>query len=536
MHNLLKFIPLLAVVAFTGNAMGGCGKSVTDKNNSDTDDRLFDTNKQIVYECDSNLCPYGSYVLSKPGYSLNGTNINEESVYKCEGEVFLRNDIWKKQPFPECDVDFYENPHLNEFTQMSFENIDFSKHTYYMMANTHVIKWCKVTDSNWLDCKKASDNGVDVYWNTDAKKCYCRPETLEFKNGECTNRSDNGDSQNNNGGGNNEDGGKNTTFCPFTKEGFSSTITVPSNCSAPNQFVGAIEVVKDYVTKFELKYKTIGYTEYMAASPKPEILCGKCIESGDSNPCMRAIADGESVVWNGTQCLCVGQKAGYDWDQKQGKCIQQQQHKSCVEQRGCATMPSPAREACQLCCNAKKDVATWDKSTRQCNCTNGAVFDINAQSGKWCEAKQQSNFTCPPDSELDAWEHEFATNNAIMNIITDIRNRCSDGNITEPQYNRYKDQIRALIANSKVDDLSGKLSDMQAKFTTSHWTDKEGNFNKKRLLSDSIAATVLGTTGGLITSHIMKKKQAENGFDALQCTVNGQSVASWGDEFTVGIQ
>ncbi|MCQ2599644.1 MAG: hypothetical protein MJ187_04725, partial [Alphaproteobacteria bacterium] len=504
MHNLLKFIPLLAVVAFTGNVFGVCGENFSDSPEAynrispNANDRLYNTKTGLVYECDSDKCPNESSILVDADFF----QISGRSVYICSTGV---DDIWVDMtrmitscgPAGNTSVirGFYKEPDLSKMQKQKFVNTD--QHNYYRLGGVA----CLVENNEWIECKTAYDSNQDVYWNTEAQKCYCRSNNMMYENGKCTNRSDNGDSQNNNGGGNNEDGGKNNPFCPFTNEGFSSTITVPSNCSAPNQFVGAIEVVKDYVTKFEFKYKTIGYTEYMAASPKPEILCGKCIESGDSNPCMRAIADGESVVWNGTKCLCVGKKAGYDWDQQQGKCIQQQQHKSCVEQRGCATMPSSAREACQLCCNAKKDVATWDRSTRQCNCTNGAVFDINAQSGKWCEAKQQSKFICPPDSELDAWEHEFATNNAIMNIITDIRNRCSDDTITEPQYNRYKDQIRTLIANSKVDDLSGKLSDMQAKFTTSHWTDKEGNFNKKRLLSDSIAATVLGTTGGLITSH-----------------------------------
>lgn len=68
------------------------------------------------------------------------------------------------------------------------------------------------------------------------------------------------------------------------------------------------------------------------------------------------------------------------------------------------------------------------------------------------------------------------------------------------------------------------------------WKDKQGDFNYSRLISDSIAGVVLGTAGGLITSHIVKKNQISSGFENIMCTIGGQSVASYGDEFSVGIQ
>lgn len=71
---------------------------------------------------------------------------------------------------------------------------------------------------------------------------------------------------------------------------------------------------------------------------------------------------------------------------------------------------------------------------------------------------------------------------------------------------------------------------------TSVWRNAEGKFNTARLASDSIAGVVLGTAGGLITSHLVKKNQVKTGFEDIQCTVGGQRVADWGDEFTVGIR
>ena len=63
-----------------------------------------------------------------------------------------------------------------------------------------------------------------------------------------------------------------------------------------------------------------------------------------------------------------------------------------------------------------------------------------------------------------------------------------------------------------------------------------GEFNYARLASDSIAGVVLGTAGGIITSNVVKKNQIKSGFDDVMCTVGGQSVANWGDEFRVGVR
>ena len=81
-----------------------------------------------------------------------------------------------------------------------------------------------------------------------------------------------------------------------------------------------------------------------------------------------------------------------------------------------------------------------------------------------------------------------------------------------------------------------RLNAMSDDFKVSVWRDKQGNFNTARLASDSIAAVVLGTTGALVTSNIVKKNQVSGGFEDVQCTIGGQVVATWGDDFSVGIQ
>jgi len=79
------------------------------------------------------------------------------------------------------------------------------------------------------------------------------------------------------------------------------------------------------------------------------------------------------------------------------------------------------------------------------------------------------------------------------------------------------------------------LDSIKAGFGTSVWKNKDGGFNTARLASDGIAGVVLGTAGGLITSNVIKKNQIKGGFEDIKCTIGGQTVADWGDEFQAGI-
>ena len=95
---------------------------------------------------------------------------------------------------------------------------------------------------------------------------------------------------------------------------------------------------------------------------------------------------------------------------------------------------------------------------------------------------------------------------------------------------------QAVAAQQKIDQASATLQSITDGLRVNKWRNEEGKFNTSRLLSDSIAGVVLGTAGGLITSSVVKKSQVSDGFEDMQCTVGGQVVAGWGDEFRVGIQ
>ena len=91
-------------------------------------------------------------------------------------------------------------------------------------------------------------------------------------------------------------------------------------------------------------------------------------------------------------------------------------------------------------------------------------------------------------------------------------------------------------ANQRIDQAVATLNTIRDGLRVNKWRNEEGKFNTSRLLSDSIAGVVLGTAGGLITSSVVKKSQVSDGFEDMQCTIGGQVVAGWGDQFRVGIQ
>ena len=94
-----------------------------------------------------------------------------------------------------------------------------------------------------------------------------------------------------------------------------------------------------------------------------------------------------------------------------------------------------------------------------------------------------------------------------------------------------------IRGDGKLTDAKKSLDSFFASIGTgSGLRTADGKFNTVRLASDISAGVVLGTVGGVVSGVVIKKKQIEKGFDALHCTVGGQKIADWGDEFEVGLQ
>lgn len=130
--------------------------------------------------------------------------------------------------------------------------------------------------------------------------------------------------------------------------------------------------------------------------------------------------------------------------------------------------------------------------------------------------------------------------------LNGIVNYCKDGNeyLTHSQRVKIDEVLNdcmkllgikfdtTLLLSSEITMAHANL--MALLKSLSVWRDSEGNFNKARLASDALALVTLGTVGGVITSTLVKKNQIKKGFEAIQCSIGGNIVANYGDEFVVG--
>lgn len=247
----------------------------------------------------------------------------------------------------------------------------------------------------------------------------------------------------------------------------------------------------------------------------------------------------------------------------------------------------------KACCDTGR-LGTYNKATDTCTCQGDLDFVIENGTG-FCRAKSTApSYTCPA-AQL-TWVANLkitcGSNTEIQSQIAMIENYCKGTGVSETAFNEYITQLMTLsaqlcnasstpsaeeqlcdkisdahmvgdvckcddekkelnrvqmrcvnpfadeqeAARTRITSISSKISNLRAGLSTSVWKDKEGNFNTSRLISDSVAGVVLGTAGGIITSNVIKKNQLKGGFEDINCTIRGQVVAGYGDDFQVGMQ
>ena len=222
--------------------------------------------------------------------------------------------------------------------------------------------------------------------------------------------------------------------------------------------------------------------------------------------------------------------------------------------------------------NCTDSGGTW--SHKKCSCASEKYLVLN---GNVCECiagyERNAQNTCVPTDETNCkglgasfarWEnnqcvcvdkrqiYSSVTKNCITNPEVTKCDKVADAKWTGDKCECIKQGYElkdgkcvkgaALVSSeqkesrTKITSVYNKLNAMSDDFKVSVWKNADGNFNTARLASDSIAAVVLGTTGALVTSNIVKKNQVSGGFEDISCQVGGQTVAGWGDQFSVGIQ
>ena len=288
---------------------------------------------------------------------------------------------------------------------------------------------------------------------------------------------------------------------------------------------------------------------------------GKCVckdvlglVPADNNRTCKCSA-GDDFIWDKTNRKCAKSIEAVNRDQNAQR-QKQNRHNAAAKARIKCTNSGGTWSGGKCTCSASKNLRL---SNGECVCTNEnykrsgdqCVLTDIAQEKKDCEAAastgaywQDNECKCEnPQHEWRAKKCQLKTDIADCDKITGahwVNNECKCQNANQ-EINPERTACVASASFTVSQNINNAYSQLTAIHNTfrdkkSVWKDAEGNFNTARLASDSIAGVVLGTAGGLITSHVVKKNQIENGFEDIKCTIGGQNVAEWGDQFRVGIQ
>ncbi len=270
-------------------------------------------------------------------------------------------------------------------------------------------------------------------------------------------------------------------------------------------------------------------------------------------------------TWRCDVTSCKGDTHGrnYSWDENAtnvsgGKGVCKEVKRGTTVTKSCRE--SRRTEVGKACCDLSKSEATYDAKNDKCNCAGGNEFKIVGGKGQ-CVETQVPEENCiysfnveikcstltykyersvPLTKEqlgthkCDEFNKLFATDaNKYKELFGDPCNGDPEPTTTVPEKPRDTGPSEYAVNNAKK---TLEAFAVRAEDERSVWRNAEGNFNTARLASDITAGVVLGTVGGVVTGVVIKKNQVKKGFEALHCTVGGQKVAEWGDEFSVGLR
>ncbi|MCQ2581390.1 MAG: hypothetical protein MJ170_00200 [Alphaproteobacteria bacterium] len=217
----------------------------------------------------------------------------------------------------------------------------------------------------------------------------------------------------------------------------------------------------------------------------------------------------KAICEDGQKLVCKAQacESDYKYDGSAGTCSKKDGNVTPDPVPVATCKASRSTSEGKACCDVPSSVAKWQSN--KCVCNNGGEFVYSGVDTPYC--KEKDGGTAPGvEPEKDG---------GTAPVV--------DPEIDSTQYE-----------NAEIDKVYEDIKVLESKYAkkASEWKDEEGKFNTARLASDSIAGVVLGTVGGVVTSTVIKKNQVEDGFEDLKCSIGGQSVATWGDEFQVGLQ
>lgn len=238
---------------------------------------------------------------------------------------------------------------------------------------------------------------------------------------------------------------------------------------------------------------------------------GRCVQGAGTSTTASCDA-GLFMVASGNQCECM---SNYEWRDPNNHAL------GCVE--------SSVARLKQECAAAGE--TTWNEDTSVCTC-NDTNYEYNTDT-KTCT---ETELYAQCQSLVSAGKAEWDDASKVC-TCTQTNYLFSDGQcIEDPAIVAARNAENARVAKQKIENVHAKLKRKQDTLKVSAWKDADGEFNTARLASDSIAGAAVGAVGGLLINKHVKKNQVEDGFEALGCTVRGETVAQWGEEFSIDIK
>ena len=499
--HIMKKIWLLSIccacvscVSF-GDAMAKC--EAHNDGCSSADEYLTIDHYAGCFECDSDRCGAGS-VIASTGGMWNGSSYSNK-IFRCSLSTF--DDKWVPSDMPECEGDEASSKkpvNAVEAVNSNGSKVKINGVAVAAVGGKSCLGWvCKdgYVESDGK-CVKENKNCVDPsgkYLKTgEATQAYCVQTNPKVKVPKPL--SDTAHL-------------KSDASCTLTCEDNGWNITLNDNSCEPN-YAPETSTRKRCVETEEHKTEQRRAEQHQAVV-RQETNNKKqaCTESGGSwsgNKC-KCDKTQKHLVLSGDKCVC--ESADYEFDTSSKSC----KIKDVVKMEQQCTAPA-----------AQASGAYWDTEKKACACDDDSKHFVRGK----CELKPAVTACQKIVGAKWTGKCECTTDGYVVN---EAGTQCvkSDALIkTEGQ----------ATSRTKISSLYKKLNGMSNDFQVSVWKNAEGNFNTARLASDSIAAVVLGTTGALVTSNIVKKNQVSSGFEDINCQIGGQTVAGWGDEFSVGMQ
>lgn len=461
---------------------------------SNANEYIYKTSSQKErVECDSSKCSHGSFFFAPSGHKFDGTVYNGSVLYKCAVEG--SGDLWiamDKSDFALCPG--YTQTNCTQWYYMDISSgtaTEVSGGGGYINVNnkSDICYHCVGDVQRNVKCK-AHDGST--YANGHSLSIRCTESSLPISSGLSSTAHL-----------------VNDAVCTGTCEtnGWNITLRNDSCDSTHEPDASKKNCVETDASRQQRQREEQQRRQRRENASKQE----KCEESGGT--------------WASNRCTCDAAK-NLRLEAGECKCLDEVNYKRSADGKSCDLTDAAALQ--RKCEAAGSAGAVWDGT--KCTCSDAKKI----WNGSTCIANPNiANCEAIPGAKWSNGECKCKDEDKEMN---EDGTECVETEEARKRREEARKQAEQDAAKARITSITGKLNSLKAGLSTSVWKNKEGNFNTSRLVSDSVAGVVLGTAGGLITSNVIKKNQIKGGFEDINCTVRGQVVAGYGDDFQVGIQ